>query len=157
MGFEIRLPGTTVSERGDGFTVFDVRLPRGEREIIRFDKHELREQIRSGLKYALNHQGNLPDNEFWNTVADIYDNDRGLFAKTHDCDMLLHLLKVDDRYDRLHPLVPPDVPPNCPPGTPGVPTHPPCPPKFVPEPSSFSILGVGLLMAFIFFKKWRWQ
>lgn len=153
-------------EHGNGFTVYDVHLHRGDRELITYDHGKLLHQIAVGLNYAKHHHGDLPDTPFWDRTVDIWHEDKALFSSTHQCDMLLHLLRVNDRHDRLFPETPPIIPPVGPitgPTTPGIPLPPgpvvggeePPPTHAVPEPASIISMGIGLIGSYVVARRRR--
>lgn len=145
----------TMIAQGSGYRVLSTTLPRGERNLIRYDRPTLLAEIRSGLQFSRMNDGKLPDNEFWNATVDVYRQDNFLFRKLHDCDILIRMLRANDLHDARNPIVPPPVvlPPITPPsidlpddGVPGVcePVVPEQP--IVPEPASITLAGISLVI-----------
>lgn len=123
------------------YTIKTVNLPRGQREVIRFtDRKALQSQIKEAVSFSRQHGGQLPDTQFWRDAGRVFKEDPQLFARFHQCNPLLWLL----RHDPGTPPVPCDgIPVVCVP-PPDNQVHP------VPEPSTKFQVGQVLIMAAAF-------
>lgn len=145
-------------ESGEGWSIREVNLPRGERQVIMFNRATLRQQLSNARESMAGNDGKLPDNGFWNAVVRVRDQDVGLFARTHGCLELRRLLR--GRRLELAPTPVPVTPPNeVPLGTPStvtsiLPNMPPgvVPTKLVPEPASVLLMAAGVVLGALFFR-----
>jgi len=136
------------------FVVKEVDLPRGHRELIRFDHTSLVNQLVGARDYAASHGGDLPRTALLDAAARIYKEDPQLFSRLHQCPALLRLLRGDLAHDgQLLPGTVPQVPPaEC--GAPAVrPIVCASPPEqqinAVPEPASAALLVAGLFLSLV--------
>ena len=142
--------------RGAGYVAYE---KDGQERIVFNNRKTLLQEVAKAIKYASRNGGDLPDSDFWNTTADIYDDNVRLFAREHRCGPLLRLLRRDEIADARKTPPPILVPPRSP-------TGPLVPPKdrepdpvvetsAVPEPTSLTALVVGvsiLLVGWVLYK-----
>ncbi|WZO97457.1 PEP-CTERM sorting domain-containing protein [Isosphaeraceae bacterium EP7] len=151
------------------FTVREVHLRRGDRELIAFDHKSLVGQLVQAKSFASSNGGDLPHTALLDAAARVYKADPQLFTALHQCRALIRLLRGDLAHDsetlevpiaQVPPTVAPqlsgltDKPPTRPITIQGQPDEPvnPISTQAVPEPAALVMLTLGLAMAFLFVK-----